>query len=418
MIKPIPIIWILITLKYLSAYTQDLDYFNQALDEFKNENYISAIDLLKKAESRDPTNPDIYYYLGYFCHYLAYDSRPMKNYNMEWSDLVLEYLNKAIALKPDYGDAYYFLGAEYGARARNALFNKDIEKCKQEYSQGRELGGNPDWLLEIGRNILKSCEPNAILFTAGDADINAIHYLQFVENYRRDVSAFPSALLERPWFVLLMKEGIPDYIPGVPISWSEFEILNMHPYKWKTNTVNIPFSQENYSEYNIHPEDTVMNLKIEADLNQDTRSFLDPGQALLIDIIESNNWERTIHFSAFANYNDEFKKHFQLSGLTYKLMPFDTEKYGTLIDVNTTEEILLNPNNYKGLKSFPDNDMPRASNLLQGYRWIIIQLAEYYFKNNNDEKGNYILEKMNEYIPKHIVPYPDYYTDWIEKIKK
>lgn len=202
------------------------------------------------------------------------------------------------------------------------------------------------------------------MFTAGDADINAIHNLQFVEGFRKDVSAFPLALLERPWFVSLMKEGIPNYIPSVPTSWSEFEIMNMRPYKWKTIIINIPFNPENYSEFNIPPDDSLMVLTIKADLKSDTRSYLNPGKALLIDIIESNNWERPIYFSAFNNYDKELKKHFQLCGLTYKLLPFEADKYGAYIDLYSTEEVLLNPNNYTDLKSFPDHNLPRASHLL------------------------------------------------------
>ena len=57
-----------------------LDLKEQALEEFKNENYPKSIELLKKAEKETPDDPEVYYYLGYFCHYLAYDSRPLKGY--------------------------------------------------------------------------------------------------------------------------------------------------------------------------------------------------------------------------------------------------------------------------------------------------------------------------------------------------
>ena len=71
-------------------------------------------------------------------------------------------------------------------------------------------------------------------------------------------------------------EGIPDYIPSVPLSWSEYEILSMRPYKWKTNTVYIAFNAEDFSEYNIHLEDSVMKLRVEPNLKAESRPYLNP----------------------------------------------------------------------------------------------------------------------------------------------
>lgn len=183
----------------MSLYAQKIDLKQQALDEFKNENYPKAISLLKQATSQNPNDAEIYYYLGYFSHYIIYDSRPFVKKSDEWSNQeVIKNLEKAIALYTNYGDAYYFIGAEYSARAWESLRNGNIKQYKKEIVTGREKGGYPDWLIEIGRNILKSCEPNAILFTGGDADFNATQYLQIVEDYRKDVSVIPLALLERP----------------------------------------------------------------------------------------------------------------------------------------------------------------------------------------------------------------------------
>jgi hypothetical protein len=67
--------------------------------------------------------------------------------------------------------------------------------------------------------------------------------------------------------------------------------------------------------------------------------------AVLIDIIEPNEWQRPIHFSAYASYNEGLKKFFQLHGITYKLLPVEAEKYGIPINMQTTEEILLNKKN-------------------------------------------------------------------------
>lgn len=53
--------------------------------------------------------------------------------------------------------------------------------------------------------------------------------------------------------------------------------------------------------------------------------------------------------------------------------------------------------------------MPRISYLLNNYRIVIFQLAQYYYKLGNKEKGKYILEKINIYIPETILPLPDWW---------
>ena len=80
------------------AYPQEMTLKEQALEEFKKEHYNKAIDLLKKALSESPNDAEIYYYLGWFNHYRAYDSRPLKGYDNSYSEQIFKYLDKALEL--------------------------------------------------------------------------------------------------------------------------------------------------------------------------------------------------------------------------------------------------------------------------------------------------------------------------------
>jgi hypothetical protein len=87
---------------------------------------------------------------------------------------VLSNFKKAVQLNPNLGDAYYFIAVEYSSRAREAIQKNNIIQAKKELIEARKFGGFPNYILEYARNILSSCEKNAILFSNQDPEINAL----------------------------------------------------------------------------------------------------------------------------------------------------------------------------------------------------------------------------------------------------
>jgi len=379
---------------------QDLNFKQLAKEEFKKANYPKAIEYLNKALIESPDDPEVFYYLGYFTHYLCYDSIPLPGYNLGKSDEVIEFLNRAVELKADYGNALYFLGAEYGARARVHLLEENLSLAITEFKRGKESGGYPDWLLEYGRNILKSCREDAILFLGGDATVNAVQYLQYVNGFRRDVTAIPLALLNRPWFIKMAKKGIKGYFAPLPISWSEYQIMNMHPYKWKTNRISVRIPSRLKSEYNI--EDDYFGWELAPDLSEKNIST---GAAALADIIKTNRWKRPLYFSTCCGRFYGLKENFQLCGLTFKLVPVKAEgPWGFGIDPEVTDCVMLNRNNYKDLPTIIDHDMPRASAILNNYRVSLISLARYYLEAGRKTKAKETLDFMEDVLLEKYVP--------------
>ena len=389
-----------------SLQAQEDDLKQEAANEFEGGNYPKAISLLKQAVTENPNDAEIYYWLGYYTHYLCYDSRPLTGYDERWSDKILEYLNKAITLNPKYGDAYYFIGAEYGGRFRNAMRERNIKKMHNEIRAGRETGGYPDWLIEYAGNILRSCEPDAILFAGGDAEVNPIQYLQFIENYRTDVTVVPVALLERPWFVALLKTGLKDVLVPVPISWSKEQILDMHPYKWQKNKINITIKKSELEKDNISPQDNIMEWELKPNLSSDSGTFLSAGWAILADIIETNRWERPIYFTVGCprKFMAGLDKYLQMWGLVYKLLPVSTEKYGLTLNPQEMEAVLLQPKHYRYFADVKEHDMPRASRLLNNYHAALLNLAYHYAESGNRDKAKGILDKMEAYMPESVFP--------------
>lgn len=386
----------------------------QAVTEFKNANYPAAIDLLERALVESPQDPELHYYLGYFNHYMCYDSVPLRGYDRHHSDAILSHLQRAIELNPDYGDAYYYIGAEYGARSIQAMQSGDDEGVAEELLRGKIAGGYPDWLLEFGRNTLRSCASNALLITGGDADTDAVWYAQRVEGFRTDVTVMATALLDHPWFVALLKHGREGILHPAPIDWSDEQIASMHPYKWKTNTIKVPIPESAGAEYGI--ESTILEWQLSPDLGcGEGPNLLRPGRALFADIVQSNRWERPIHFSlgCSPDFWAGLDSYLQVHGITQRLLPAEPP---TAVDSESTRRMLLQKENFRSLPTLADRDMPRASRLLQNYRACYLRLIIQDIQNKETEKAKELLAAMKQHIPEDILPLSEQHRDSFESL--
>jgi len=407
---------IFIFANFLNGQTTNLK--EEAIELGKKGNYNKAIEILEKAKLENPNDPEVYYHLGYFTHYLAYDSRPLIGYNIEYSNKVLNYFYKAIELEPNYGDAYYFIGAEYGARALKALQVNDKESYKLSYKKAFESKAFPAWLIEYGKNILKSCDNNGILFVGGDAEFNPIKYLQIIEKYREDVTVIPFGFLNRPWFIEKLRNGVDGLLKPVSLSLTKEQIFDMHPYKWDTLTIDIPINENLKKEFEL-PKTETMKWKIFPNLNSDGKSFLDASRAALINIVETNNWERPIYFSLGCNpsFFSGLNEYLQLNGITYKILPFSLEGTKYKINSDRISEILLNEENIKYFKDVINHNMPRVSNVLINYYVVLYKLALYYKEQNQTDRIIKLIEYAKKNLLTDIFPQSKNIIDDIEELK-
>ncbi len=370
----------------------------QALDEFHKEHYSEAIALLEQAARQSPADAEIFYYLGWFNHYRAYDSRPLSGYDFSYSSQIFKYLDKALELNPDYGDAKYFYGAECSGNAFIAMQNYDVEKLKYFYKLADSKGAYPAWLKEFGRNFLNACDKNAILFTGGNVDFDICLYLQLHENVRTDLSILPIGNIDRPWYVKFIKTGLKGAVKRVNIDLTDKQIMDIHPFKWDLTTVSIQISTadenrvglpDNYQmKWQVAPDlfSERMHSKIESEQAK-KRAYLSPQRAILLQIIEDNFSERPVFFSNFCSPTlyGGLNLYFQNCGMVSRLRPVLTKETEFAFDYNIMEQ-LLQEKNVCNFKTITGSNMPRISGVVaSGYLGVLFNLAEKYDKEKRSK---------------------------------
>lgn len=73
--------------------------------------------------------------------------------------------------------------------------------------------------LDHARNMLSTCDPNAILITNGDNETYPLWYIQEVEGFRKDVRIFNYNLLGTDWQNIQMFHAVNDALP-IPVLWN------------------------------------------------------------------------------------------------------------------------------------------------------------------------------------------------------
>jgi hypothetical protein len=411
------------------AFAQETTLKEQALEEFKKEHYPEAIDLMEKALAGSPADAEIYYYLGWFNHYRAYDSRPLKGYDHSYSEQIFRYFDKALEIDPDYGDAKYFYGAECSGNAFLAMQNYDAGKLSYYYRKAFDKGAYPKWLAEFGRNFMMGCDTNAILFTGGNADFDICSYLQLCENFRTDITVIPIGNIDRPWYVQFLKNGLKGGVRNITLNLTEQQITDIHPFKWEPTTVSIRVSptdkkyfglpDEYQLQWEVYPDlfSERMHTKTESEKAK-ARAYLSPQRAILLQIVEDNFAERPIYFSNFASpaFYGGLDSCFQYCGLVSKLLPVKTSGSKYAVD-KLKLEALLCLGNLGDYKSIQEHNIPRISRIaLSGYSNAFVYLAELYKRSDETDKLKLLITLYEDTM--HIHFDPEHETETMNALKK
>ncbi len=216
---------------------------------------------------------------------------------------------------------------------------------------------------DFGKNMLSSCEQNALLFTSADNDTYPIWYLQQTEGFRTDVRQILTTFLAIDWYgnqlninhidcmdvpisftqkELLMRTN--NYFPVMPQTDSAIDVKELTAFL-KSDNMRTKLMTSN-GEYLAYLPGKNYSLQVNAEnfLRQSTyiqigrheipqkllftieKKYLSRDEVLLLDILANNDWKRPV-YTIYPQIFQELglQKYLHREGMLFRLLPYEND---------------------------------------------------------------------------------------------
>ena len=302
---------------------------------------------------------------------------------------------------------------------------------------------------DFGANYLKTCAPNAIIFTNGDNDTFPLWYNQEVEGVRTDVRTCNLSYFQTDWYIDQMKSKAYTSDP-LPISFTHDQYVQgkrdvvylMEDPRLKGSVElkkaldfvkdenpRTKLEQADYASYipskklfmvvdkaavirnkAVDPKDydkIVDTLTI--DLGN--KHYITKDELMILDMIATNNWERPMYF-AITIGRDKYlnlQDYFQHEGFAYRLVPIKTPSEGGINFGRVNTQVMYENvmENFKWGNMNDPNVYIDENNgrMMMNIRSTFNRLAEALVEEGQKEKAVKVLDRCTELIQNKVVPY-------------
>jgi len=264
-----------------------------------------------------------------------------------------------------------------------------VNMLAANYHTHNRSGNYVAW--DYSRNMLESCDPNAIIFTNGDNDTFPVWYLQVVEKVRPDVRVVNLSLLNTDWYIKQLR----DDKPRVPVAFSDRDI-DLRLTGRSDQALLLRYWPKGRRQWKIATPDGEMQWEVPATMYIPTGlpnetagepNFLRVQDIMILHIIEQNKWKRPIYFAVTVSQQNMLglSPWLSMEGLVFRLhpdkvAPVDAEKMRQNLFVTYA-------GHYRNLDNPKIFLFDNIITLLQNYRSAFLQLAFTYYREASRAPG-------------------------------
>jgi len=297
--------------------------------------------------------------------------------------------------------------------------------------------------LEMAKNYLNSCEPNAILFTNADNDTYPLWYAQEVEGIRTDVRVVNLQFLSSEAYIDQMKrpqyqsaalpirmktgqykDGTRDYLSyydyGIKDSVELGELFEVLTSDHKEDKIQMQDgSFENFLptrkfKMTIHPDQIIATKTVDAADRDKIAAVMEwefkkpyvlKSDLAMFDILVHNHWKRPVYFSASVSEDTYIglDKYLYLEGYAYRLLPLKPSNDENFTKTAQTNDIpaarhFVKQFEMAGFKKASYLD-PESRRVMQGTLTFSNTLTGNLIRNNRQELARQVMKRTLEALP-------------------